>query len=349
MSFYNGKISVSFFGESHSSHIGLTIHNFPHGKKLNIDRINEDLQLRHSFVNGKSTRTEADQFEIISGYFNGYTTGAPLTFIIKNNDIRSSDYEKNAGIIRPSHGDYALFKKFEGFHDYRGGGHYSGRLTSLFIILGSICKTELEKKNIKIYSRIKSISDIEDNSLFNGDNLDLSFPVVSSDIKENMINFIDNLKDNSTGGVIETKIENLPIGLGDPIFSGVESVISSLVFSIPGVKGIEFGAGFAISKMLGSKANDQMEILNDKVQFLSNNSGGISSGITNGEEVIFRTAIKPTPTIGLPQKTINILKNENITTVYGGRHDKCIVPKVVHVINAVTYFAVYLLMVCEGA
>lgn len=341
MSFYNGKISISLFGESHGSHIGITIHNFPHGVKLNLDKINEDLQKRHSFKKGKSPRTEEDKFEIISGYFNEHTTGAPLTFIIKNTDIKSDDYTSYEGVIRPSHGDFSLYNKFDGFHDYRGGGHYSGRLTSLFIILGSICEVELNKRNIFVSSRIKSIHNLEDKSEFTDELLDSSFPVSDGNIKTKMIELINSLENDSVGGIIESKVKNLPIGLGNPIFYGVESIISNLIFSIPAVKGIEFGSGFDITKMYGREANDQMEYVDDKIKFLQNNSGGISSGITNGEDLIFRTAIKPTPTINYPMKTINIKKGENIIVNSKGRHDKCIVPKVVHVIKAVTCYAIY--------
>lgn len=348
MSFHNGRISVSLFGESHGSHIGITIHDFPHGIKLDLNKIKEDLLNRHSFKLGKSPRTEEDQFEIISGYFNEHTTGAPLTFIIKNMDIKSDDYKSYEGIVRPSHGDFTLYNKFEGFHDYRGGGHYSGRLTSLFIILGSICESELNKRNIFVSSRIKSIHNIEDKTDFSDEVLDTSFPVSDNLAKTRMIELINSLTNDSVGGIIESKVSNLPIGLGNPIFSGVESTISSLIFSIPAVKGVEFGTGFNISKMYGSEANDQMEYVDGKINYLSNNSGGISSGITNGENIIFRTAIKPTPTISFPMKTVNIKNNENVVVNYTGRHDKCIVPKVVHVINAVTCYAIYNMILGEA-
>lgn len=347
MSIYKNNLEVSLFGESHGEYIGLTIHNFPHGIKLDLDKIREDLDNRHSFSIGKSTRREPDQFEIISGYFNGYTTGAPLTFIIKNSDKRSQDYDKHLGIIRPSHGDYTLYEKFDGFYDYRGGGHYSGRLTSLFVILGSICEKELNKLEIEVKTRIKSIYDIVDTDLFTDKVLDKSFPVVNEEKKEEMIEFLSSLDTDSVGGVVETKVSNVKVGLGNPIFDGVESVLSHLIFAIPAVKGIEFGTGFDITKMYGSKANDQLELENGQVKFLSNHSGGIQSGITNGEDIIFRVAIKPTPTISKVQKTINIRTMENVNTLVTGRHDKCIIPKVTNVINAVTAFAIYDLLLGE--
>lgn len=341
MSIYKSNLEVSLFGESHGEYIGLTIHNFPHGINLNLDKINEDLNNRHSFEYGKSTRRESDQFEIISGYFNGYTTGAPLTFIIRNNDKRSEDYQKHLGVIRPSHGDFTLHKKFDGFYDFRGGGHYSGRLTSLFVILGSICENELNKLGVNIFTRIKSIYNIVDESNFNDGSLDKSFPVINQTKKEEMIEFIKGLTTDSVGGVVETKVSGVKVGLGNPIFQGVESIISSLIFSIPAVKGIEFGSGFDITKMYGSSANDKLQYENGKIKFLSNHSGGIQSGITNGEIILFRVAVKPTPTISIEQDTINILSGENIKTTVTGRHDKCIVPKITHVINAVTAFAIF--------
>lgn len=342
MSIYANNLKISVFGESHGPAIGITIHNFPAHVKLSLEKIQKDLLMRNAFTIGKSKRTEAERFEIISGYFNGLTTGAPLTFIIPNQDVDSKTYADNYGLARPSHADYTAYVKYEGANDFRGGGHLSGRLTALYIILGSICEEELLNQNITVSSRIKSIYDIVDESSdVNYSQLDPVFPVYNEDKKKAMIDLLTNLDNDSVGGIVETCVSGVKAGLGDPIFDSIESTISHLMFAVPGVKGIEFGAGFNITRLKGSQANDEMEYIDNKVQFLSNNSGGIQGGITNGEKIIFRTAIKPTSSIRQPLKTINFIKHENAQVITEGRHDHCIVPKVTHVINALTKYAIY--------
>lgn len=344
MSLLIGNLGVSVFGESHGPYIGVTIHNFPPNIKLNIERIKEDIFRRSSFTKGKSPRTEKDEFEIISGYFRGVTTGAPLTFLIKNKDVDSSSYLDNEGNLRPSHGDYAAYIKYQGVNDFRGGGHLSGRLTTLFMILGSIALEKLEKLGIKVQSRVKSLYNIEDDDIINIDEVSNDLPVFNKEVKKQMIELLESLDNDSVGGVVETYIRGVNPGLGDPIFSSVESIISKNIFSIPAVKGIEFGRGFDITKIYGSVANDQMKITDGKVEFLSNNSGGIQGGITNGEDIVFRTAIKPTPSIGKSQKSVNINNKENIELSIKGRHDKSIIIKAVHVVNAMAAFAIYDIM-----
>lgn len=342
MSIYANNLAISVFGESHGPAIGITIHNFPANIPLDLTKIQADLQKRNAFILGKSTRTEADKFEIISGFYQGVTTGAPLTFIIPNQDVNSKSYLDNYGLARPSHADYTAYVKYQGANDFRGGGHLSGRLTALFIILGSICDTELLKQDIKVYTRIKSIYDIVDDSQnIDYQSLDPLFPVNDLTKREAMLTLLDNLHDDSVGGIVETCVEGVKAGLGNPIFNNLESIISHLMFSIPGVKGIEFGTGFAITKLKGSLANDEMAYVNDQLTFLSNHSGGIQGGISNGEKIIFRTAIKPTPSIAKPLKTIDFIKNKNAQIVTYGRHDRCLVPKVTHVIKALTQFALF--------
>lgn len=340
MSILMNNLKVSIFGESHGKYIGLTIHNFPSNTHLNLEKIKADLQRRLAFYPGKSSRKESEQFEIISGYFNGKTTGSPLTFLLPNKDIKSRDYQH--GIARPSHGDLASHIKYQGANDYRGGGHLSGRLTALYTILGSICEEELKNKNIKIYTRIKSLHQIDDNSeVFDFEKLDCDFPVYDEEVKAKMISLLKSLQDDSVGGVVEIYAVGVPAGLGNPIFNSVESQLSKLIFAIPGVKGIEFGKGFAITKEFGSIVNDQMEYRDGKIIYLSNNSGGIQGGITNGEIINFRVALKPTPSIPKPQKTINYLSQENIEYQIFGRHDITFVPKASHVIKSLTAFLIY--------
>lgn len=344
MSTFGKNIIISLFGESHQEAIGITIHNFPPNIALDLEAIENKLLLRKGLAEISTTRREKDHFKIISGFYQGKTTGAPLTFIIPNCDINSGDYTK--GTIRPSHSDLPYHIKYQKANDYRGGGHSSGRLTAPLVILGAISEQLLKEKGIVIASRIKSIGEIVDTIPINQNCvkslLNDSFPVIDSKIKDEMLKQIKEVKNNgdSIGGMVETVIYNLPAGLGDPFFDSVESIIAHLIFSIPGVKGIEFGDGFDITKKRGSEANDQIQIINDKITFLSNHSGGINGGITNGEPVRFTTAIKPTSSIKLPQKSINIETYENTTLIIEGRHDPCIVPRALPVINALTSYAI---------
>ncbi|HHU55486.1 MAG TPA: chorismate synthase [Acholeplasmataceae bacterium] len=342
MSILSNNLKISFFGESHGKYIGLTIHNFPSNIIIDLEKIKKDLEKRSSFYPGKSKRTEADEFEIISGYFNNKTTGTPLTIIVPNKDVKSKPYLDSIGLIRPSHGDLTQYIKYQGAHDYRGGGHLSGRLTVLYTILGSICEAQLEKQNIKVHTRIKSLHEIEDESeVVDFSRLDDNFPVSDEKVKQKMFDFLERLENDSVGGIVEAYCIGVPAGLGTPLFNSVESVISKLIFSIPGVKGIEFGKGFAITKEYGSKANDELEYQNGKLKFLSNNSGGIQGGITNGEVINFKVALKPTPSINKPLRTINYLTKENVVLNTIGRHDKTFVPKACHVIKSITAYAIY--------
>lgn len=344
MSTFGKNLIISLFGESHQEAVGITIHNFPPNVTLDLELIKQRLLRRKGLKSISTPRREPDQFNIISGFFQGKTTGAPLTFIIPNIDVNSSDYEE--GLIRPSHNDFTNFFKYLGANDYRGGGHTSGRLTAPLVILGAICEQVLTEKDIKIASRIKSIGEIFDSSSFESSDIETLkndfFPVIDQTKKEAMINLIQTVQTDgdSIGGTVETVILNIPEGLGEPFFDSVESILAHLIFSIPAVKGIEFGDGFGLALQKGSTANDQMEYQNGKVTFLSNHSGGINGGITNGEPVFFTTAIKPTPSIRLPQKTINVKMKENTLMVLKGRHDSCIVPRALQVINALTAYAI---------
>lgn len=347
MSFFGKYLQVSIFGASHEKYIGITLNNYPSGIKISLDRINKKLLLRRGLNHLTSKRLENDNFEIISGYFNGFTTGAPLTILIHNNDVRSGDYERIKDIPRPSHADYTYYNKYAGFNDYRGGGVSSGRLTVALVVIGALCEEILESKGIIIASRVKQIKDIVDKtSITSIDDLiklkEEAFPVLDLTVKEEMFDLISKTRESkdSLGAIIETSIINHPIGLGEPFWDSFESVLSHLIFSIPGIKGIEFGAGFEFGKMYGSEANDQIRIKDGKVNFLSNNNGGINGGITNGEQVVFRTVFKPTPSIGKTQKTIDIKNNENIDLDIEGRHDTIIAIKGLHVVNALTYYAV---------
>lgn len=345
------KIKLSIFGESHGKAIGINIDGLQSGIELDLNYINKEMGRRAPGNSELSTpRKEEDSFQILSGYFNGKTTGTPLCAIIYNTSHHSKDYEKTKNLMRPSHGDFTGYIKYGGFNDYRGGGHFSGRLTAPLVFAGAICKQILESKGIVIGSHIKSIEKIEDRSFnmveINDETLKTlrgnRFPVMDATISAKMKDVIIKAKEeqDSVGGIIETAIINIPVGIGEPFFDSVESTLAQLLFSIPGVKGVEFGSGFDITKMKGSQANDEYYVDGDKIKTFSNNNGGILGGITNGMPLIFRVAIKPTPSISKVQKTIDIENKENAQIEIKGRHDPCIVPRALPVVEAVAAIAV---------
>ncbi|MCD3352127.1 chorismate synthase [Clostridium botulinum D/C] len=343
---WGSKIKYSIFGESHGKAIGITIDGLPAGIELDLNEVNREMRRRAPGKSKLSTsRVEMDEFEILSGYFNNKTTGTPLCAIIQNLDKHSKDYEKTKDLMRPGHADFTGYIKYSGFNDYRGGGHFSGRLTAPIVFAGAIAKQILKRNNIIIGSHIKSIGSIEEEyfrvSIKEEVLEELSrktFATIDDEKGKEMQEAILELRNNmdSIGGIIECAVLNMPPGLGEPFFGSVESVLSSLLFSIPAVKGVEFGAGFSISKMKGSQANDEFYIENEKVKTYTNNNGGILGGITNGMPLIFRSAFKPTPSIAKEQKTINILNKENTTIKIQGRHDPCIVQRAVPVVEAIT-------------
>lgn len=341
-SVWGNKIKISLFGESHGEAIGVVINNLPPGIQLNFDYIKEQMNRRKPGRKEISTsRIEGDEYQILSGYFEGRTTGSPLCAIIYNENAKSKDYSILKDKMRPGHSDYPAFIKYQGFNDYRGGGHFSGRITAPLLFAGAIAMQLLEGKDIYIGSRIKSIFNIEDNGIRGIDKnlLDrlkgMEFPVINSEKSKEMKNTILHAKEkgNSVGGIVETYILNLGAGYGEPFFDSVESRLSHMIFSIPAVKGIEFGLGFDITRIYGSQAKDEYVIQDDKIYTKSNNNGGILGGITNGMPIVFRTAIKPTPSIYLEQETINIKDRKNVSLQIQGRHDPCIVPRVLPVIE----------------
>ena len=348
MSTFGNSIPVNIFGESHGKAIGITINNLPGGIELDLIRIKKELYKRRPKSKLSTPRREQDELEFLSWYFQGKTTGSPLTIIIPNNDTRSRDYTPN--ILRPSHADYTSYVKYNGAQDYRGGGHFSGRLTATIIILGAIASQILEQKGILVASHIHSIKDKNDKSFaevnLNTDTLkrllQSDFPLLKEENKSEFEEIILNAKtnENSVGGTIETCILNLPAGYGDPFFDSVESVLSHLLFSVPAIKGVEFGKGFDITKLFGSEANDPFQVKDGKIFTKSNNSGGIQGGISNGMPIIFKVAVKPTASIGLTQETVDIDTMKPVSLDLKGRHDPCIVHRVVHVINAITAYGI---------
>ncbi|MDY0023737.1 MAG: chorismate synthase [Candidatus Izemoplasmatales bacterium] len=344
------NISITFFGESHGEYIGVVIDQFPAGINIDLNLIEKNLKKRRPQSSLSTSRIEPDDFEIISGYKNGFTTGAALTVLVKNKNVKSDDYSYLENIPRPSHADYPANIKYSNYNDKAGGGIFSGRLTVLWIIVGSICQQILEKHNILVGSHIESIKNIYDNSfdkLVIEDTIlkalnEMNFPLINLEIKAKMEEIISksvNAKD-SLGGTIESAIINMPIGVGEPLFLSIESYLSNLLFSIPGIKGIEFGEGFNLSRLTGSEANDQYTYEDEKIVFSSNNNGGILGGLSTGQPIILRLSVKPTSSIPKPQNSINLKTEENVVLEIKGRHDPQIVSRAVHVVNSVLNFAI---------
>lgn len=344
---FGNNVSITVFGESHGPAIGVVIDGLAPGLTVDTDYINKFLTLRRPSGAISTPRHEADEFVIESGVFEGKTTGTPLCILIPNEDTRSKDYSATRNLLRPSHADYTADCKYHGYQDYRGGGHFSGRITAALVAAGGIVMPALNKKGIRIGTHIKrcaGISDIDfsDEMESEIDSLyDKDFAVLDNTIKEKMTEAILTAKKdgNSVGGVLETAVTGLDAGLGEPMFDSIESVLSHALFSIPAIKGVEFGAGFAIADMTGKEANDAFCNNDGKICTATNNSGGINGGITNGMPVIFRCAVRPTPTLGTEQNTVNTQTGENAVLQSKGRHDPCIVHRARIVVDCVTALA----------
>lgn len=344
MSTFGKALPISVFGESHGKMIGITIHNMPAGIKLDIKRIEKELTKRRPSSVYSTARSEPDPFQIISGYFNEYTTGMPLTFVIENKDTISRHYKPE--LLRPSTSDYAAHVKYKGYNDYRGSGHFSGRLTSLLCILGAISMQLLEAKGIYVASHIAQVKEIKDASFTDinenllKDLLDQEVPLIKSFVKKDMEEAILDAKNkqDSVGGVIETAILNVPAGYGEPMFEKANAVFSHLIASIPSVKGVIIGDGLEMVEALGSQMNDAFKIEEGRIMTVTNHSGGIQGGITNGMPIIIKTIIKPTASISQMQDTVNIETLENAKHLIKGRHDPAIVYRAVHVVNAMAAY-----------
>ena len=337
------NVSVTLFGESHGEGIGAVIDGLAAGIEVDESFIENQLDLRRPVGKISTPRSEKDNFKILSGVFEGKTTGTPICIVIPNDNTKSKDYGEIRFKMRPSHADFTANEKYHGFEDYRGGGHFSGRITAGLVAAGAIAINALKKKGIIIGSHISRLGGIADRDFenFNEDINALNqmqFAVLDGKKAEEMQDRIMKVRaeGDSVGGVIETAVAGLPAGVGEPWFDTVESMISHAIFAIPAVKGIEFGAGFSIAEMKGSEANDPFRAVEGKIVTETNRNGGINGGITNGMPVIFRTAIKPTPTISKEQNTVDIRDNSNTTLMAHGRHDPCIVHRARVVVDSVT-------------
>lgn len=335
------NVSVTIFGESHGKAIGAVIDGLPAGITVDEAFISHQLDLRRPFGKISTPRQEADNFQIMSGVFNNKTTGTPICIVIPNENTRSKDY--NYGVARPGHADFTAFSKYNGNEDYRGGGHFSGRITAGLVSVGAIAIDLLRKKGITLGTHIKKCAGVEDadftDYITETECLNKKIFATLDDSKgEEMIKNIEKAaaENNSVGGILETVVTGLPVGVGEPWFDSVESVLSHALFSVPAVKGVEFGCGFSCADMLGSEMNDEFYFDNGTVKTKTNNNGGINGGITNGMPVTFRCAIKPTPSISKEQDTINFITNENVKSSTHGRHDPCIVHRARVVVDSVT-------------
>ncbi len=350
------NLKISLFGESHGEAIGCVIEGLPAGIKLDLDYLNSQLNLRKPKGKISTKRQEKDEFSIVSGFFNGYTTGTPLTFLIFNENTKSRDYSPE--FLRPAHADYTAYMKYNGYQDYRGGGHFSGRITAPIVLAGAIALQVLRERGIIVGSHISKTLDIYDENF--SDDLEIRlnqintlnntyFPTISPEISEKMQKTLEICANDgdSLGGIIESCVIGLEAGIGEPFWNSCESTLAKLLFSVPAVKGVEFGLGFEFADLYGSKANDAFYIKNDVISTKTNNNGGINGGISNGCPIMLKTVIKPTPSIFKEQETVNFNTKENIKHTINGRHDPFIAHRARVVIDSMIGIGIFDLLLSK--
>ena len=346
---YGEHLKLSIFGQSHGPAIGMTLDGIPAGLPVDREALQVFLNRRAPGQNDWSTpRKEEDEPEFLAGIVDGFTCGAPIAATITNTNTRSGDYANLKDCPRPGHADYTAQVKYGGFQDAAGGGHFSGRLTAPLCIAGGLCKQWLEEQNIRIAARMVCIGGETEDASLDPVNPDLDairqdFPVLSEDTALRFQKKIAEAREtgDSVGGIIECCITGLPAGLGEPMFGGVESRIAQIVYGIPAVKSVDFGAGYTAGYLLGSQCNDAFTVENGQIKTLTNRCGGILGGITNGMPVIFQCAIKPTPSIAIRQQSISLSQQTVQPLTVQGRHDPCIVPRAVPVVEAAAAIALY--------
>ena len=348
MASYLGEhIHVSVFGQSHSPAIGVVVDGLPAGERVDMEELGRFLKRRAPGQNATSTpRKEADLPQFLSGLVDDVTCGAPLAALIENTNTRSQDYAQLRDKPRPGHADFTAQVKYGGFQDVAGGGHFSGRLTAPLCIAGGICLQMLRRRGIEVAAHIASVAGEADRAFDPmGESVETMdalkrapFPVLDEKAGERMRKVILQAKEegDSVGGIVECLVTGVPAGLGEPMFGGMENRLAAALFGIPAVKGVEFGAGFGVATMRGSENNDPFTVKDGKVVTETNHAGGILGGITNGMPLVFRLAFKPTPSIAKQQQTVSLSKNQVEELVVTGRHDPCIVPRAVPVVEAVT-------------
>ena len=340
---FGNSITVTLFGESHGEYIGAVVDGLAPGIVIDHDYIKNKLAQRRPSGKISTARVEADEYIIASGEFNGRTTGTPLTVLIKNTNKKSGDYEALLKTPRPSHADYAAICKYHGYSDPRGGGHFSGRITAPLVFVGALLSSALMKKGIKIGTHILKIKDICDRGFEDYERdvcaLDgMLFPTLGEGVEEKMKALIERVAEDkdSVGGILESAVIGVPEGVGEPWFDTVEGMLSHALFSIPAIKGVEFGLGFGFGDSLGSIVNDPFAIKEGKVVTETNNNGGINGGITNGMPITFKCAVKPTPSIFKTQKSVDLSEMSNTEITIEGRHDPAIIHRVRSVVDAIT-------------
>ena len=350
---WKNALSLSIFGESHGAAIGMTLDGLPAGLAVDVEVLQTFLNRRAPGNFPWSTpRKETDIPKFLSGIYQGHTTGSPITAIIENTNTKSKDYMALADVPRPGHADFAAHMKYGGYEDKRGGGHFSGRLTAAMCIAGGICLQILERRGITIGANIQTVGGSAVDYSLNENFVDAKklkeltkqdLPVLLAENREHIIAEIEQAKaeGDSIGGLIGCAAVGVPAGLGDPMFFGMENRIASLIYAIPAVKGLQFGSGLGVSMMRGSETNGSIEAENGKVTLKDNYDGGIQGGITNGMKLLLTVAIKPTPSIGKTQKSVNLKTGEQVNLNIEGRHDPCIVPRAVPVIEAAVAIAIY--------
>jgi chorismate synthase len=334
---------VSSFGESHGKYIGVIIDGCPAGLPFSEEDVQPELDRRipaqPKIVSG---RIEKDKVEILSGVFNGFTTGAPIAMIVANKEAKSSDYEDIKDLPRPSHSDYPARVKYGGFNDYRGGGRFSGRVTVALIMAGAIAKKLLSKFNVDVLAYTKAIGKVKlDKALCHEEISKRKYETsvrcpdlaCAEAMEEAIVKAMQ--EGDSLGGVIECLALDVPVGIGEPLFDALDADIAKVLLLVPAVKGVEFGGGFASAELKGSENNDVYQMRNGKVVTLTNNAGGILGGLSSGMPIMVRVAIKPTSSIEREQRTVNLSKMEDATIKVSGRHDPCVVPKAVPVVESV--------------
>ncbi len=347
-SMWGKNIKISVFGESHGKAIGVTVDGLPAGFEPDMDKVAKYMARRRPGGDLSTPRKESDMPDIVSGMFRGKLTGAPLTALIYNCDTKSGDYDQMSAKARPGHADYTAYVKYNGANDYRGGGHFSGRLTACLVFAGAICAQILEEQGITIAAHISEIGGVKDEpfglTVSGGlvKKLTEGFPVIDDAAGEKMRARIAEAaadKD-SVGGSVECVVSGVPAGVGSPMFDGVENKIASLVFGIPAVKGVEFGLGFGYAAARGGQVNDAFRMDGDEVVTATNNCGGVLGGITDGMPIVFRAAFKPTPSIARKQRTVDFVNGADAEIEIKGRHDPCVVVRAVPVVEAAAAIAV---------
>ena len=344
---FGNQISITLFGESHGKAIGAVLDGVPSGIAVDEAFIARQMEKRKGINSISTPRREVDAVKILSGVFDGRTTGTPICFMVENTDIKSKDYSLTKDLARPGHADYTAEKRYGGFQDYRGGGHFSGRLTAPLVAAGALALSMLREKGIEIATHISSCGEIKDREFGNlAEDIrqleNLSFPVLSEKAGKEILSYIEKAKKegDSVGGTLTTVVTGMPAGVGEPWFDSVESMLSHGLFSIPGVKGVEFGKGFGFAEMMGSDANDEFTVVDGEIVTVTNNNGGINGGITNGMPILFRCAVRPTPSIFKEQTSVRLseMKEENLRIE--GRHDPAIIHRVRAVVDAAAAIAV---------